>query len=240
MSVIFRQVGKTQWLAVLACLFCNCPVKAEEGPPADTTNLRALRAEFRKILLDAIMPEKRAHLDRLRDLEKKLATAHDFAGAIRARDERLALEQEITALEQELPTLTARAIGEGKVLPERIPLKLEDATLSGVKLDKDGSLTGWSDTAYRATWNLPGLPAGGYEVILKYSCGKDEGGEVLVKESFYTLHGTVTPANDKLVEKNLGTLRIRDGHGTLTLAANAPPKGGLMRLWSLELAPASR
>lgn len=186
------------------------------------------------------MPEKQAHLKRLQELEKKLATAHDFANAIRTRDERLALEQEITALEQELPMLTARAAGEGKVLPERILLKLDEATLKGVILDKDGALTGWGDTSGSVSWLLPGLPAGGYEVILKYSCGKDEGGEVLVKESFYTLRGTVTPTNDKPIEKNIGTLRIRDGRGILTLSANAPPKGGLMRLWSMELAPVSR
>lgn len=225
---------------MLACLICVCPVNAEESPAADTADLRTLRSVFRKSVIEAIMPEKQAHLERLRDLEKKLATSHNFADAIRARDERLALEHEITALEQELPMLTARAAGEGKVLPERIPLKLEDATLSGVKRDKDGVLAGWTDAQSLATWKLPGLPSGGYEVILKYSCGKDEGGEIMIKESFYTLRGTVTTTDDKLMEKNIGTLRIRDGHGTLTVAANSASKGGLMRLWSLELAPVSR
>lgn len=225
---------------MLACLPGMFPLKAEDSPTTDSPDLRSLRSQFRKKLIETIMPEKKAHLERLRELEKKLATAHDFADAIRARDERTALEQELTALEQELPMLAARAAGEGKVLPERIPMKLEDATLKGVKADKDGALTGWDDTNCSVTWLLPGLPPGGYEVIIKYSCGKDEGGTVIVKESFYSLRGTVTPTEGKPLEKNIGTLRVRDGHGLLTIAANAAPKGGLMRLWSLELAPVSR
>lgn len=238
--MIFRKTWNKRWLAVLAGWLSVCPVNAEENPTADSVDLRKLRSEFRKVIIETIMPEKRAYLDRLRELEKKLVAAHDFATAIRARDERLALEQEVTALEQELPMLAARAAGEGQMLAERIPLKPEDAVLTGVNKDKDGALTGWSDTSCSVTWKLPELPAGGYEVILKYSCMKDEGGEVLVKESFYSLRGTVTPSDGKPMEKNIGTLRIRDGRGTLTLAATAPTKGGLMRLWSLELAPVSR
>lgn len=239
-SVINGQAWTTRGLAVLACLICVLPISAEDSPTADSADLRSLRSQFRKNLIETILLEKKAHLGRLGELEKKLATAHNFANAIRARDERVALEQEITALDQELPMLTARAAGEGKVLPERIAMKLDEATLTGVKLDKDGALTGWSDTASAAAWLLPGLPPGGYEIIIKYSCGKDEGGAVIVKESFYSLRGAVAPTGDKPMEKNIGTLRVRDGHGILILAANAPPKGGLMRLWSLELAPVSR
>lgn len=234
------QVWTTRWLAILACLLCALPLKAEDGPASDSTDLRTLRSRFRKNLIETILPEKKAHLGRLRELEKKLATTHNFAEAIRARDERIALEQEITALEQELPMLTARAAGEGKVLPERIPMKLDEATLTGVKLDKDGALAGWGESSGSASWLLPGIPPGGYEVILKYSCGKDEGGPVLVKESFYSLRGTLTPTDNKPMEINLGTLRVRDGRGILTISTDASPKGGLMRLWSLELAPASR
>lgn len=219
---------------------CVCHIRADESAVADAKDLRTLRSVFRKSLIEAIMPEQRSHLDQLLKLEKKLAAAHDFSNAIRARDERLTLEQELTVLEQELPMLTARAAGEGKVLPERIPLKLEEAVLTGVRLDSDGALTGWMDAQCLAAWKLPGVPAGGYEIILKYSCGRDGGGQFLLKENFYTLRGTLTPTDGKPMERNVGTLRIRDGHGALTLAVNAPSKDGLLRVWSMELAPVSR
>ena len=225
---------------MLACLTCVCPVRTEDSPDASTVKLGAIQSAFRKSLIGTILPEKREHLERVRELEKKLISSRDYATAIRARDERLALEHEITALEQELPMLTARVAGEGKMLPERIPLKLADATLMGLKMDKEGALTGWNETQSAATWKLPGLPSGGYEIIMKYSCGKNDGGTVVIKESFYLLRGEVSPTSDKPVEKNLGTLRIRDGQGSLTIAASATPKGDLMRLWSLELAPVNR
>jgi hypothetical protein len=199
-----------------------------------------MRAQFRGSLLTAILPEQRAYHDQLLELEKKLAAAHDFAGAIQARDERVTLEQEITAYEEEMPRLAARASGADQLLPERIVFKPADAKLSGLTLEKDGSLSQWNAAQASATWTLPKLPAGGYEVFLKYSSGKDDPTAFIVRENFYFLRGKTTPTNQKPSEQSLGTLRIRDGEGTLTLAPESVPQNSALRLVSLELAPVNR
>jgi hypothetical protein len=218
------------------------PDPASNPAPAHApdNDLRQMRAQFREALLTAILPEQRAYHDQLQDLEKKLAAAHDFAGAIQARDERVLLEEEITAYEEEMPRLAARASGADQLLPERIVFKPTDAKLSGLTLEKDGTLAQWNAAQASATWTLPKLPAGGYEVFLKYSSGKDDATGLIVRESFYFLRGKTTPTDQKPSEKSLGTLRIRDGDGTLTLAAESVPKNNALRLLSLELAPVNR
>jgi hypothetical protein len=167
--------------------------------------------------------------------------ARDYAAAVKVRDKRLALEQELTAFEQELPGLAIRATGQTALLPERIVFHPKDATLSGADLEKDGTLTGWgSRQGCSATWKLPGVPAGGYEVILRYI--SDGGGSAAfeVRESFYVLRGKVTAPAEKQAEKNLGTLRISDGAGTLTLAADGVSPPTQLRVVALELAPVTR
>jgi len=226
-------------VAVTALLLLSGSPRAQSKDAA--TDLRTLRAAFRQALLTAILPEKRAHAAGLRQLEKRLASTRDYAAAMKVRDERLALEQEITAFEQELPGLAIRATGQTALLPERIVFHPKDATLSGANLEKDGAITGWSSPqGCSATWKLPGIPAGGYEVILKYSCAEGEGAAIEVRESFYVLHGKVTAPAEKQTEKNLGTLRIRDGAGALTLAADGASPRAQLRVFALELAPATR
>ena len=224
----------------LTPLRAQAPAAAPAPATAPEKDLRSMRAAFRLTLLNAILPEKRAHRDELRDLEKKLAEAHDYEGAMHAREERIALEQEITALEQEIPVLTTRSAGGHDLLPERIVFKPQDAALSGVQLEKDGSLSGWTSSQNTATWKLPSLPSGGYEVILKYRAGADEGGALSVREAFYFLRGKTGPTSGKITEANIGTLRVSDGSGSITLAADAAGKGDLMKLVSLELAPVNR
>lgn len=203
-------------------------------------DLRQLRAQFRESLLGAILPEQREYHAQLAEMERKLAAAHDYAGAIQARDERIALEQEITAQEQELPRLAARASGIERLLPERFVFKPSEASVSGAILEKDGSLGQWSNAQASATWKLPKIPAGGYEVILKYASDKNDSTGLIVKENFYFLRGRTIPTNNKPLEKNLGTLRIHDGEGTLTLTAENVPKNNSLRLLALELAPVNR
>jgi len=237
-SPLARLIGRVRLAATAAaCFALTYSAGAQNNVPEN--DLRQHRAQFREALLSAILPEQKAYREQLVDLEKKLVAAHDYAGAIQVRDERVALEQELTAYEQEMPRLAARAAGDERLLPERIVFKPADAKLSGITLDKDGSLTQWGSSQASATWTLPKLPAGGYEVILKYSSGKDDVAAFVVKENFYVLKGKTTPA-EKPTEKNLGTLRIRDGAGTLTLAADTVPKNSPMRLLSLELAPVNR
>ncbi len=210
--------------------------------PAKTReqDLRTLRASFRQNLLNAILPENRAYAAQLGELERQLAAARDYLAAAKVRDERLALEQDLTAFEQELPGLAARAAGRAALLPERIVFHPRDAALSGLNLDKDGALTGWETPRCAATWKLPNLPAGGYEVIVTYACQTGGGAAFEVRESFYVLHGRGPAPNPNPVARNLGTLRIRDGNGTLTLALDGASPPVRLRVLALELSPVNQ
>jgi len=215
-------------------------------PPALTSgaqdagpDLRSLKAQLRRELLTAALPEQKAQREALLALEKKYASAQDYSGAIKARDERQRIEQEITIMEKELAALGQRATAVGASrAPERIELNLSEAALSGVRLDAgDKSLTGWNATGASATWKLPNLPAGGYEVSLNHQ-GSDASASL--KESFYTLTSDLKPAKDKVVTQTLGTLRVRDGAGSLTLTMGPADKCASLRIYSVVLVPAAR
>ncbi|MEZ0386343.1 MAG: hypothetical protein ACAI34_04690 [Verrucomicrobium sp.] len=201
--------------------------------------MRSLKMQLRQDLLTAMLPEKRKQMEELIALEKKLATTQNYAGALRARDERLKLEKEISNIEKELPALRAQAASLlARSLPERIELKLSEAQITGLKLDsREGTLGGWQTPGASAAWKLPDLPPGGYEVVMRYS--SDDGGIVL-KESFYSLAVPCGTATKAPAERSVGTLRIRDGNSSLTLTANPPEKSATLRVYSLSLVPASR
>ncbi|MFZ4766648.1 MAG: hypothetical protein ACOYMN_16975 [Roseimicrobium sp.] len=205
-----------------------------QEPAAD---LRTLKAQLRRDLLKTLIPEMKTSRDQLLALENKCAAATDFAGALRARDARLKIESDLIAVENELPMATAHASGSASArTPERTELKLADAVLNGLTLDGKGkTLSGFGKAAASATWTLPDLPPGGYEVILRASGAN---GNAVVKESFYSLSASFKAA-ESAVSITLGTLRVRDGKGTLTLTANPPEECAALRVYSLVLAPAA-
>jgi hypothetical protein len=188
--------------------------------------------------LAAAIPEMKAHRGELLALEKKLAAAQDFAGAVKARDERAKLDKEIEAFEQEAAILDSRpSLGNAARLAARIELKLSDAKLTGGQVDqKDGAIIGWNQPNASATWQLPGLPPGGYEVLLRCT---GPAGEVIVKEAFYSLTTSCKATKEKSLEQNLGVLRIRAGTGTLTLGVAQPEKCSEWRVYSVVLVPPS-
>lgn len=234
-----RFPGRVAGLAVAALLSFLSGMVATRAN-ADDMELSALRTTFRGALLGAVLPEKRAYVAQLADMEKKLAAARDYINAIKVRDERLALEQELAVFELELPGLGKRAAGSTAPLPRRIVLSSRDATLSGLKLNEDGALTGWETAGRTATWKLPGLPEGGYEVIVKYTCVEGGSVNLEVRENFFLLSGKVKLETGKQVEKNLGTLRIRNGDGALTLVAEGAGQSAKFSIAALELAPVNR
>jgi hypothetical protein len=61
-----------------------------------------------------------------------------------------------------------------------------------------------------------------------------------VQEAFYFIHSQAESTNGKVVEKKLGTLRISNGAGSLTLTAEGGERAASLRLLSLELAPVNR
>lgn len=197
--------------------------------------LAKLRTQFEAaVAKSAVVPLKQLVAD-LQALELKARTAEDYETAIACRSTRHKVEGELAAAEKVallLDTATAAApVG-------RVMLKIADAKLEGVKWDAvKGVLTDWSGPGSRATWQLPGLPPGGYEVILRYSSSAAEGGVVKVTEAFYTLTAPTRITLKGVEEHNIGTLRIREGSGELTVSAASVLKSNLMELAGVELVP---
>jgi hypothetical protein len=204
---------------------------------AQTAAFAERRSKFIKDLATATAPILRQASAALQTLEKNAAQARDYEAAITARDERKQVEALIA--EQEKMQLLSTAQQQTLATPPAVQLKLSDAKLSGVILDKD-ALTQWADTSATATWALPQLAPGGYEVVLQYRSDAAEGGTLLVQESFYTLKTTLETTLKGATKLNAGTLRIKDGSGTLTLRPLSVVGRNLMRLEALELIPSAR
>jgi len=227
--------------AVVAALMLTLSVDillSAEAPP----DLRTARFEHRRDLLMALLPEKKAYLESLLTLERRLATKGDYAAAMHTRDERIAVEQEIKTIEHEIPVLTTLALNlRTAPLPDRALFLSRDATNQSLKFDpKTNALTGWDSESASARWTLPNLPPGGYEVLLTYANPAQKSVTLEVKESFYSLRGTLDATSDKTLEKNLGTLRIRDGKSSLILGAVKNGTGEKLQVFSLALVPANK
>lgn len=198
------------------------------------------RLKFERSMIEASLTPLKKHLLELTALEKKRADARDYPGAIATRNERHKIEDELARLDKELLLLQTREQSlKASVLPDKIDLPLDQAKLSGVRRE-GGSLTGWSKPGASASWKLPGLPHGGYEVVIRYRCGALDGGVLEVKEAKFRLVSQIDTTLKGPQEKNLGTLKITDGTSTLTLTATTLVKDNLMNLLSLGLVPASR
>ena len=239
-SQFYRSLG-----LLLAILLLSSGLGAWSAPPAAPPSasdpfpdLRALRSGLRRSLITASLPELRQYRDELAALEQKEAAAQDYAKAITTRDARVKVEQQISSLEQEANMLAARAsVDNAARLAARIELKVSDARLTSTQIDSaDGSVSGWGTIGASASWELPSLPPGGYEVLVRYS---GSAGEILVKESFYSLTCTCKEDSAKPLEQNLGTLRIKEGKGSLTLTASPPEKCSSWKVYSVVLVPST-
>jgi len=208
--------------------------------PGASSDIALLRLSYERELIEASLAPVKEQITTLGTLEKQFATDRDYDDAITARDERKRLQNELARLDKELLLLQTREQAlKSSLLPDRIKLPLDAAALSDLRLE-GGAITGWSKVGAAATWKLPGLPPGGYEVMLRYRCGAAEGGKLLIKESRYTLTTNIETTLKGPEERSAGTLKISDGAGALTLSAEALVTNNLMQLLAVELVPASR
>jgi hypothetical protein len=208
---------------------------------AQDTGLVALRAKFDADILGSTLPVLKQQVVELAALEKKAASARDYDAAIAIRNERERVEAEISSQAKLLLLLEARQQSVTGKTPDRILLRPAEAKLEGVRYDTTaGALTDWKAAGATATWRLPDLPPGGYEVVLHYSSGPLEGGSLRVQESFYSLTSDLSTTLKGYEDLNLGTLRVRDGAGLLKISAVTVLKSNLMQLQSVELLPANR
>lgn len=207
---------------------------------AATRQMDLLRLQFERNWITTSLAPLKKQLTAAATLEKQLATAHDYDGAIRVRDQQRRWQAEIERLDKQLLLVQAREQAlKAAALPDRITLAVDAATLNGVKRDAM-VLTSWEKAGASATWSLPALPPGGYEVVLRYRCTPTEGGEFIVKEKRFTLSGTTRETGlGGPVEHNLGTLKLSEGATSLTLTAAKVPLKNLMQLHGIELIPSS-
>lgn len=213
-----------------------CMALAADAP---VDPLKKLRHDWRQAVEKDTKTLRDQYASSLLTLEKELASKGDYAGAARAKRERLSVqppppEPEITA-----PTRP------GAVEPDQ-PVTLEPgaATVTGgVKWDKEnGILTNWANTEASARWLLPpGLLPGGYEVELTWSCAPDAGGEWVIQEDRYFLRRKVKPSSswDVYQTEIAGTLRLIANSRLLELSAAAVKGSGLLQLKSIRLLPVS-
>lgn len=213
-------------------------LSAADSAPRQT--LDAAQLQFQRSLIESSLAPLKKHLLELTALEKKLAETHDYSTAISVRDQRRRVEGDLERMDKELLLMQTREQSlKAALLPDRITLPLDKAVLSGVQFSS-GALTGWNRAGASAEWKLPGLPPGGYEVILRYRCGALDGGVVQVQEAKFSLKNQVDTTLKGPQEKNLGTIKITDGSGKLSLAAVTLVKDKLMDLLDIHLVPASR
>lgn len=231
----------------LACVFVFAgpvfPALAQEmraDDPGASQDISLLRLGYERSLIEASLAPLKQQIITLATLEKQFADAREYDAAITARDERKRLLGELARLDKDLLLLQTREQAlKTALLPDRIRLPLEAAALKDLRLE-GGAITGWSKIGAAATWKLPSLPAGGYEVMLRYRCGAAEGGALLIKEARFSLVTTIETTLKGPEERGAGTLKISDGSGTLTLAVQSLVTNNLMQLLAVELVPASR
>lgn len=208
--------------------------------PGASQEIVKLRMNYERSLIESSLTPLKTQIATLATLEKQFADAHEYDAAITARDERKRLQNELTRLDKELLLLQTRELAlKGTLPPDRVKLPLEAATLSDLRRE-GGAITGWSKVGASATWKLPTLPPGGYEVMLRYRCSAAEGGALMIKEARYNLSTSIETTLKGPEERNAGTLKISDGSGKLTLTTQSLVTHNLMQLLGVELVPASR
>ena len=224
-------------LLLALCMGCGWG-HAADAP--QETGLEVARLRFQRSMIESSLGPLKKHLLDLSELEKKRAESRDYAGAIAVRNERRQVEHELGRLDKELLLLQTREQSlKASALPDRITLALDQAKLSNVRRE-GGELTGWSKPGASASWKLPALPPGGYEIYIRHRCGALDGGVLEVKEAKFHLSSQIDTTSKGPQEKNLGTLKITEGNGTLTLTATTLVKDNLMHLLGLWLVPATK
>lgn len=212
---------------------------ADEG---EETDLELMRLQFARSMIVKSLGPLKAHMEELWKLERAFAERRDYEGALVAQAERRRLEAQLEREDKELLLLETREQSlRASLLPDVIELPLAEAKLDGLRRPEGGGLIdGWSRPGAAAEWVLPELPAGGYEVFLKYRCGTLEGGSMSVEETKFTLEARIETTMSGPERRFLGTLKVTDGAGPFRLVTKTLVKDHLMQLLGVELVPASR
>lgn len=215
-------------------------VPALLGAADQSPDLKRSELNFIREAISASIPViKKQALD-LMALEQQAVASRQYDAAQQARSRRQNLELELLRLDKQLEWLVAReSTLQSRGLPERIDLPLQAAKLEGPSLVA-GELGGWSKPGASATWKLPNLPAGGYEVLARFRCGTLEGGTLDIKEEQFHLKASINASSIGPQEQLLGTLKITNGAGKLQVVAGSVLKDNLFNLIALALIPSTQ
>lgn len=215
---------------------------ASFGVSADAPGFKELKQGYLNMLKESGRSGYESYLKRLDALEKEYVKDKRFALAARVQRERDAASKEMGVLDASVGSAPAG----GVKLDESGALVMAggDAEVGGgVSWDKQQeALTGWTSDRCWARWRLPqNLATGGYEVELTFACAGGSGGEVLVKEDFYTLKRPIEASGSwaSFHSVVVGTLRVRSGSQTLQVSAAVTKGDGLFYLKSVRLLPAA-
>jgi hypothetical protein len=228
---MIRLAGTLGWLAAVPLTAQNVPEPAQ---------LRELRKAYAGELAATAAPAVQKYREALLVLERACIAQRDYPTAVAVRDERLKMEQKLTAWSKTAPTgVMARPYPGGPVTLNAS----EAAGSGGVAFNKEkDALEGWKNPGACARWTLPfPLKAGGYEVVLEMACAPGSGGQVTIREDFHTLTRTVVPTKGwaDFASQALGTLRVKANATDLNLRALTVEGDGLFLLRAVKLIPLS-
>lgn len=214
--------------------------KANSSPPPEEIELA--RIDHHHQLLEASLGPLKTALSKLDELALTSARAREYESAIAARIEREQIATDLDRIAKELLILeTRKQLLKTSLLPDHIFLPLDKAKLESVRFDEEKKwLTHWDRPGAQAEWTLPGIPPGGYEVLLTYECSPLEGGTIVINEKTFSLSGEMDTTLRGPEVKNLGTLKITDGNSPFQITARTVVKSNLMNLLAIELIPANR
>ena len=221
----------------------NIPSNSDNtNPSPPPEEIELARLDHHHQLLAASLGPLKTALSKLDELALTNARAREYEAAIAARIEREHIATDLDRIAKELLILeTRKQFLQTALLPDHILLPLNNAKLESVRYDEEKKwLTRWDRPGAYAEWTLPGIPPGGYEVLLTYQCSPLEGGTIVINEKTFSLSGEMDTTLRGPEVKNLGTLKITDGNSPLRLTARTIVKSNLMNLLSIELIPANR
>jgi hypothetical protein len=226
---------------LFASLLLACGLQAQAPAPAEgESEVARLRSAFEMAVASTLEPLNRKYVAALRRKEKELAIAKDYETAIALRDERLAVE-EMLAKTGAAPTAsgdstvaTTGAGGDATASPADIRFSAADAKiLNGA--ERSGQGLRFTAAGQAAEWAVASLPAGGYEVVVTYSCAADSAFQV--KEHFFRLSCDASSSGGVETSKTeeFGTLKVTSRVSSITITVDSVSPDAPLLIHELKL-----
>ncbi len=210
----------------LGCLIALAAPLGALGDQALEGALARAEAQYRERLDTTETTLKRLYREHLRELEQKATEARAYEQAADYRREALRVEQALEASATEPLKLTL------------FPIEATRSPGLGFENDPSPRLTGWQREA-TATWQLPRIPCGGYEVKV-FHRGNPSPVLLVLEARDYFVSGRLAPdpnpnEDGETVESSLGHLRIVEEAPALTLSLDADSSGDSLAILQIVL-----